>query len=179
MLQLAFPEDRPSPAETGEPIRRLWGLAMWGFGGPLPESLTPTNAPELAHGIGHLPREVTVPMGTTLIAAWLWIAFCVLAFGGRFVRSQRLRIALYLIAPQVVGLSVALGAADSLVSMWGGFDSRFFYPAGSERSGIWTSDRSWVRSSIDRRRGPASLLLAHSGSMSTMSSQTSSVSRIH
>jgi hypothetical protein len=144
LLQIVFPANHPSLRETGQPIQRLLELASWGFGGPLPESLIPIADP--ARGIGYLPRDVTVPMGSTLIAAWLWIAFCVLAFGGRLVRSQRKRIAFYFVAPPLLGLCIQMGAADLVASVWGGFDSGFFGLESSRDSGIWTSDPVVLRS---------------------------------
>jgi len=61
-LQIVLPEDNPSSRASGEPIRRLWELAVWGFGGPLPETLTPIAAWQVERGVSHLAREVTVPM---------------------------------------------------------------------------------------------------------------------
>jgi hypothetical protein len=124
VLEIVLPEAPPTGRNIGAPLRRLAGLAAWGCGGPLPECL--------ASGAGHLPREVTVPMGTTLIAARMWIAFCVLALAGRLMRVQRVRIALCLVAPALVA------------PLWERFDPGFFDP-GTD-SGIWTSEPALMRS---------------------------------
>jgi hypothetical protein len=135
LLQIAIPEDQPSWHETGAPIRALRELIVWGFGGSLPAALTPLTDSEHARGIGHLPRDVTVPMGTTLIAAWLWIAFSLLALGGRLLRSQRARLTFYLLAPPLLALLKALSMRLVPQAKWGDLESR-----------IWTCDPEVVRS---------------------------------
>lgn len=150
-LQIVLPEDNPSSRASGEPIRRLWELTVWGFGGPLPEMLTPIAAWQVERGVSHLAREVTVPVGTTLIAAWLWIMFCVIAFFGRLIRAPKLRIALYLLAPALVlilpaAIDPCMEIVDRATSGWGGFDPDFFGPVSCENSGIWTSEPAVMRS---------------------------------
>jgi len=135
VLTIALPEDRPGPRDLGRPAQRLADLALWGFGGPLPECLAPITEPEIQRGVGHLPREVTVPMGALLIGAWLWIAFCALACTGRALPSLRARRAFFLWAPFVFLLAVQCVGPVSL----GWFDPRFFAPVGALDSGIWTS----------------------------------------
>lgn len=132
VLQLAIPEDHPSSRDTGEPVRRLVELAAWGLGGPLPECLTPITPQESARGIGHLPREVTVALGSTLLAAWQWIAFCALALLGRVLRSPRRRIAFYLVAPALLGLGTLL------LPSWKAFDASMFNAM--RESAIWKGE---------------------------------------
>lgn len=127
LLQIALPPDDPAPREIGAPVRRLWELARWGLGGSLPECLELNTGEEFARGVGHLPREVTVPMGTTLIAAGLWVAFLVLALASRLVRSERIRSAFCLLAPIVL-----------LVASW-------IWGPGLDGA-IWTSDPVLMRS---------------------------------
>ena len=138
VLQIAIPEDNPAPRDVGEPVRRLRELAAWGFGGPLPECLAPTTEEELARGVGHLPREVTVPMGATLIAAWFWLEFCALALLSRGVPAGRRRLAFTLLSPVFLSLLFGLGVGPWLELLWGGFDAgRIWVGRGS---GIWTSE---------------------------------------
>lgn len=116
-LQLAIPEDHPSSRDTDRPLGALVEIAAWGLGGPPPEILPP------------FPRSVTVPFGTTLFAALLWIGFVAILLVGLAIRSQRLRGAFYLLAP----LQLALVArAFDLVTP---FDTR---------SGVWRSSSSVI-----------------------------------
>jgi len=145
-LQLLFPEDQPMARDLGEPVRRLFELAAWGFGGALPEALTPSTAEELERGVGHLPREVTVPMGSLLIAAWLWIAFATLAFAGRLLRPRRLRFVFGLVAPLLLALAFATGIFAWLNEVWPFFDTRFFSPGSLNGAGIWESEPAVMQS---------------------------------
>jgi hypothetical protein len=142
LLQIALPEDRPSDSETGHPIPRLLALAAWGLGGELPESLWPITDEEHELGVGHLPREVTVPMGTMLVAAWVWIAFSALAMFGRLVPSPRNRRAFLLIAPTILGMACYF--APEGAGTWP--DPAYFWPEASRDSGIWTSDPPVLKS---------------------------------
>jgi len=145
VLQLAFPEEHATHRGTGRPVHDLVELAHWGLGGPLPALLEPSGDAGHARGIDFLPRDVTVPMGATLIAAWLWILFCALAWVGRLVRAPRRRIVLLLLAPPVVGLLSPL-ASWPLGVLRLGFDPRFFWPLAARDSGIWTSDPATMQS---------------------------------
>ena len=126
------------------PLGNLLDLAAWGFGGPLPDFLEPQHRLQIERGVGHLPRDVTLSMGASLIAAWLWIAFCVLSLAGRALRNQRHRIGFYLVAPSGVAAFVLLW---SLTGLGQGpvIDPRFFGTA-SESSGIWMSEVGTMRS---------------------------------
>ena len=131
VLQLALPDLTPAPRDTGAPVRTLGEIVRWNFGGPRPEVLV--------RGSGNLPRDMTVALGTTLIAAWLWIGFCLLFVLGRFVRSQRLREAFYragpaLLVPVVFAFEAATARANGRV-----FEVAFFQPDGARDSGIWLS----------------------------------------
>ena len=103
-LEIALPEDRPAPRETGAPIAALGELIAWGFGGPLPAALVPDSEvpPQVERGVGHLPRDVTVPFATTWLGACLWMCFCALAFVGRFAHTQPKRLIFFLLAPPLV-----------------------------------------------------------------------------
>ncbi|MEO7155857.1 MAG: hypothetical protein ABI054_14500 [Planctomycetota bacterium] len=129
----------PADRNIGAPIRRLTDLVQWGFGAALPECLTPNTFEESARGVGHLPREVTVPMGTILIASWLWIAFCALALVGRILPWPRLRRPILLLSPLILGVISFVAAFRGHASSWW-FDPRFFWPTLAEYSGIWTAD---------------------------------------
>jgi hypothetical protein len=145
LLQIALPEDQPAPRDTGAPVRGLWELAAWGLGGARPATLAPITEAEIASGLGHLPRDITVPMGTTLIAAYVWIAFSLLAMGGRLVRSGRARAALLLLAPLLLAV-LDFFAAGSLEGVsYGPFDAQALVP-GARDCGIWTCEPAVVRS---------------------------------
>jgi hypothetical protein len=146
VLQIALPDDHPSPRDTGSPIQGLRELAAWGFGGPRPATLTPITQEEIARGLGHLPRDITVPMGTTLIAAYLWIAFSLLAMGGRLIRSRRARLAFYLLAPVLLGVLNFIEPVFHDRATYGALDPRFFGPDSSRESGIWTCEPAVVLS---------------------------------
>lgn len=145
VLEILVPRQPASPRATGAPFRALWDLAAWGFGGELPSFLAPAGSgwlgPERLH---HPPRDVTVPMGTTLVAAWLWISFSAIAFAARVVHSRRVRQALLLLAPVVVALVVCALDMHSWTS--GVLDSGYFSPSGGTRSAIWKADLTTLRS---------------------------------
>ena len=124
------------------PVRDLREIALWGFGAAVPEALTPVHEGQIARGVGHLQRWNTVPMGTTLIAAWLWLGFCIVAFCGRLIPSFQVRRRLYLLAP----LALAAVVAASPTMLWGAFDPRFFSVNGSRSTGIWKSGPEVMRS---------------------------------
>jgi len=145
LLSLA-PDGSRAIGSSGAPFPHLWELILWGFGGPLPECLIPTTPAEIARGVGHLHRSLTVTVGTTLIAAWLWLAFCVVACAGRILRHQRLRLAFYLLAPVGLGLLALTAGSEPVAWIWEGFDVRLFFPNDSRQGGIWKCDPVVVRS---------------------------------
>ena len=110
LLQLAFPGDLPLGRNLGRPLARLVDLTAWGFGGDLPEALDPITDQERARGVGHLPREVTLPAGILLVAAWLTIAYGALVAIGRLV-PRRSRRRFLVLSPTVVGLLLFLWPA--------------------------------------------------------------------
>jgi hypothetical protein len=137
LLQIAWFDSEPDGRNLGIPIRRVIELAHWGFGGPLPECLSPITDAEIARGVGHLPREVTVPFGTLLIGAWLWIAFCAIAIVGRWMPAGNLRRGFLLLAPFFLGVTsfiADIGHGDSQ------FAPSFFWPGSALKSGIWRSE---------------------------------------
>jgi hypothetical protein len=145
VLQSVFSEFPRTGRNTGRPFAGLSELVRWGFGGSLPESLAPITSEESARGVGHLPREITVPMGTLLVAAWIWISFSVLALIGRLMPSSRSRRAFLLVSPTVIGIACIV-AAFAAGESWGWFDPRFFWPVGRDGAGIWESDPVVLRS---------------------------------
>jgi hypothetical protein len=142
-LHIVFPPETMNPRATGRPAHNLVELFAWSFGGPLPVYLQPFKAEHVARGMAHLPREVTVPMGTTLIAAWLWIGFCALALIGRLVPLRRFRIPFYLLAPIAIGAwGMAIGGSFDLRGI--PFDTRYF--SIEHDCGIWKSDPATMKS---------------------------------
>lgn len=127
-MPFVLPDPHPTGRNLGEPLRRAWELALWGLGAARPEALDPITEPEMLRNVGHLPREVTVAMGTTLIAALVVIAFSLLALLSRLIRAQRRRIAFLLLAPPIASVACAVEVLDPL-------DER-----------IWTSDPALMRS---------------------------------
>jgi hypothetical protein len=135
-LQLAIPDPDPPPRATGAPLARLSEIARWSFGGPAPESLRPEPT-DTVRSIAHLPRELTVPLGIALAAAWLWIAFCVLAFAGRLVRSPRVRRALLLALP---ALTAPLFLQDLVHRREDdAFGWNLLWPLSAEHAAVWRS----------------------------------------
>ncbi len=134
----------PEGRNIGAPIRRVFELARWSLGGALPEWLQPISFVDGARGIGYLPREVTVPTGTMLLAAWLWIAFCTIALIGRAIPSARVCRAFLLLSPIVAGGVLIVLARTALApSSW--FDVLLFWITGQD-SGVWTSEPAVLRS---------------------------------
>ncbi len=145
LLLIAIFQGAPEGRNIGQPVRRLFELAQWGFGGALPECLGPLTFEEQARGVGHLPREVTVPMGALLISSWAWIAFCALAMVGRLLPWPRIRRGFLLLSPLALGLiSLWISRRTVGTGLW--FDARYFWAGASEESGIWTSDPVTMKS---------------------------------
>ncbi len=145
-LQLLSPASYANPYSTGRPVWNLVELARWGVGGPIPTYLAEVGPDGVVHAHQDVPREVTVPMGTTLIAAWLWIQFCVIALIGRLVPWPRLRIGAYLLAPLGIGI---LWLSGSSGLPWGkelALDPRYFGPLSARSSGIWEDEGATLAS---------------------------------
>jgi len=145
LLEIALPQDNPASRDTGAPAHGLWELAVWSFGGPRPSTLAPITDMEIARGLGHLPRDLTVPMDTTLVAAYLWIAFCALAMSGRLIRSRRARLAFFLLAPLLLCVIDFCASGFLGETHHGPFDPSCFVP-GSRDCGIWTCEPAVVGS---------------------------------
>lgn len=136
VLQLAIPDPDPPPRATGAPVARLIELAHWGLGGPLPASLRP-EATDVGRSIAHLPRELTVPLGIALTAAWAWIAFCVLALGSRAIRAPRARRAWLLALPALAAalfFHELVHASNDAALGW-----NLLWPLGAEHDALWRS----------------------------------------
>lgn len=97
-----WPDAFPPGRVAGAPLPALVQAAIYGFGGPVPDLMEPLHRAQVERGLGAPPRFVTVPMGTTLIAAIAVICFTALAFVGRRVRSDRRRRTLMLTVPLVL-----------------------------------------------------------------------------
>ncbi len=137
VLQLLVPHPHSSPYSSGDPVGGLWQLVRYGFGGPLPVDLAPITELERARGIGHLPREVTVPAAAGLLAAWLWIGFACLALAVRWM-GDRIRPFVPLL-PALLLLGVqAMWMAD--MGPIGPFDPGLFSVEADHISGVWRSD---------------------------------------
>ncbi len=145
-LELAFPGNHVNPHNTGHPVRNLVELAQWGLGGPVPAYLAEVGPDGVMHAHQNVPREVTVPMGTTLIAAWLWIHFCVIALVGRIVPWPRLRIGAYLLAPIGIGILWLSGLGGLPWSEQLALDPRYFGPESARDSGIWQDEGATLAS---------------------------------
>jgi hypothetical protein len=136
-LQIVFPASYSNPFSTGRPAWNLVELARWGLGGPVPGYLAELAGDGTVRAHQNVPREVTVPMGTTLIAAWLWIAFCGIALAGRLIPKLRLRVGAYLVAPLALLVLNFIGipGGDRLA-----LDPRYFGPNSARESGIWQDE---------------------------------------
>jgi hypothetical protein len=139
-LQLISPASYANPYSTGHPVRNLVELAQWGLGGPLPAYLAELGSDGVVRAHQNVPREVTVPMGTTLIAAWLWILFCVIALIGRIIPWARVRVGAYLVAPLAIGLMWFSGLGGLPYGEKLGLDPRYFMPNAARDSGIWRDE---------------------------------------
>lgn len=145
-LELAFPGNYVNPYSTKRPAWNLVELARWGLGGPVPTYLAEIGPDGVVHAHQNVPRQVTVPMGTTLIAAWLWIYFCVIALVGRIVPRPRLRIGGFLAAPIVIGVLWLAGLGGLPLGERLALDARYFGPSSVERSGIWWNEGATLAS---------------------------------
>lgn len=136
---------------TGASFERTMELARWGLGGALPQYLQPETLEGFARGLGWLPREVTVPMGVALVAAWWIAAFAVIVLASGFGRGAHARVHAAMWAPFLTCVALfawatGLGGDRTAVSPDAWFDPRFFWPGSEGRSGIWTSSPGVMRS---------------------------------
>jgi hypothetical protein len=145
IMQLALPP-QSFGRNTGRPFPRVVELATWGFGGALPEALEPITAADRPRGVGHLPREVTVPVAALLAAAWLWIGFCGLLLMRKLLPANRVRRAFVWLAPLVLGC-LCSAVSGRPPDSFGWFDPNLFWPFDSqETGGVWRSDPVTLRS---------------------------------
>jgi len=145
LLEL-LPRPDPPARESGAPTLRLIELARFGLGGERPAFLAPETAIEHERGLAHLAREVTVPMGSLMIGAWIAIAVVVLALLLRCAVPRRWRALLGALAPPaVVLLHISLG---SMQPTWLGLpvEADWIVALARGESGIWASDPSTLRS---------------------------------
>ena len=96
------PDPDAAPRNVGRPIAGTVEVARFGFGGALPETLVPENKAGEARGMGFLPREVTVPVGSLGTASILWIFLCLVQGTSLLISSPALRRGYLLLAPFIV-----------------------------------------------------------------------------
>jgi hypothetical protein len=128
----------PTFREFGPPMESLGELARWGLRGDLPGFLEPRTNPALKRGVDYLPRAITVPFGTSLLAAWFWIFFGVATVCARSMPSSLTRRKFSLLAAPVVCFFLVGGSALGLAL--GPLETQLFMPVDVRTSGIWTSD---------------------------------------
>ncbi len=136
---------------VGASFERTLDLALWGLGGELPQYLQPETVAGFARGLGWLPREVTVPMGVALIAAWLIVAFAMLVLVVSLGRGTRVLIHAATWAPFLTFVALVFwnewfGSGFKAASPDAWFDSRYFLPLADSTSGIWRSSPGTLRS---------------------------------
>lgn len=144
-LTNAFPDPDPPPAATNAPGRGIVQLASFGLGGETPAWLTPRTDAERERGLAHLARELTVPMGTLLIASWMIVVLVALFVAARVCVPKRMRDVVLACAPPIVALCVAFtpGGARELGGVL--FDAAWFGPDSARQSGMWESDPEVLR----------------------------------
>lgn len=130
---------------VGDAPSGVAALVAWGVGGPLPEVLTPVTAGELARGVGHLPREVTLSIGALMQASWVVLLACALGVAGRWLPGDLVRRTFLLLAPFVVTASLLIACAAGVGKESPLFDARLLVPIGNESTGLWTSDPVTLR----------------------------------
>ncbi len=99
LLITAFGDAQPVGRVSGHPVPALLEAARYGFDGTVPSLMEPMHAGQSARGLGHPPRFVTVPMGTTYLVAVGWIVFSILALAGRAIPNGPLRRIALLVVP--------------------------------------------------------------------------------
>jgi hypothetical protein len=141
LLMVSFlPGSYSNFRNVGLPIVELQRLAMWGFGGAMPDYLAPLE--RSTRSVGSLPVLLTVPFGATSIAAWMWIAYGVLAFVAKRLSNARARISFTLVSAPILGL---LTASCALLGLGiGPLQAGFFLPIG-RGTGIWKSHPAAMR----------------------------------
>lgn len=113
----------------GTPVPALVQTALYGFGGPVPDLMEPLHRAQFERGLGSPPRFVGVPMGATFFAALFIVAFSVIAFVVRGIRSERARRAVAFLLPALLAIGCGL-------TMRGG---------GGLEDAVWTNEPWLVR----------------------------------
>ena len=147
LLLTLLPFDVRQLAREGPPLLPTFSeVARYGFGGEVPDSMAPMDSPhsvggafggdyQAARGLGIPPRIVTVTMASSLLAAFHWTLFAVLALVGRMIPAGRRRRAFLLIAP----LLLALACISTMLLESGANMDRALYKA------IWKNEPWLVR----------------------------------
>jgi len=124
-LQLLEPGRVPTERNSPGPLVGTLELVAYGLGlGELPPVLHVRFPHDVARGMDHLPRDLTVPLSVLTLAAEMLCAYVVLAYWLRFVRSASVRLALGFVAP--IGVSVILFVR------WRGFASGLWHETPDE-----------------------------------------------
>jgi len=108
---------RPAGRVSGAPLPALLEVARYGFDGTVPALMQPETPDQIARGLGHPPRFVTVTMGSTLLAAAYWILFAALALVGRAIPAGRRRWSFFLVAPLILAPATVLMLSGR--ALWG------------------------------------------------------------
>lgn len=118
LLITVFGDAQPVGRISGSPLAALVEAARYGFDGTVPSLMEPMHGDQIARGLGHPPRFVTVPMGTTYLAAAGWIVFAALALVGRAILSGSLRRILLLLLPIAAAPYALLGFRQLENDLW-------------------------------------------------------------
>lgn len=137
-----FSGEHSIPRGTLNLTTGLWDVFSWGFGAARPEFLKPETVVALNRGADFLPRILTVPVGVSLIFAWLWIAAGTLVLCARRFKSPQNTRAFLLMAPAILGALIAV--AGTFGASVGPLEAGFFSP--DRRDGIWNSDPLVIQS---------------------------------
>jgi len=141
LLLTVLPFDvRPLARENVPLSATFLEVALYGFGGEVPESMSTEGIVpgrgafggdyQLDRGLGIPPRIVTVTMASSLLAAVHWILFAALALAGRMIQVSKRRRVFLLVTPMIV----ALAALSPVVLDSGGNMDRALY------RGIWKNE---------------------------------------
>ena len=118
LLITVFGDAHPVGRVSGSPLAALVEAARYGFDGTVPSLMEPMHADQIARGLGHPPRFVTVPMGTTYLAAAGWIVFAALALVGRAISSGSLRRILLFLLPIAAAPYALVGFKQLENDLW-------------------------------------------------------------
>lgn len=136
VVEETWPIDHTQRRVTESPTIAILQFVGWSFGGPRPDCLRY----DMLRGIGHVSRDVTVPMGILLIAAWTSIVFSASTLALRLIRNANCRLAASFVVAPIFG-TVVLIMKDPV----GIFDPGLFPPYADDRSAVWNSDPLTLR----------------------------------